>query len=44
MIDLDRPTFAGFLVIMIAFWGPYLYAFFLDKYKKDAPDPRRRSF
>lgn len=44
MIDLDRPTFAAFLIIMIAFWAPYLYSFFIDKYCKDTPDPRRRSF
>ncbi len=44
MIDLDRPTLAGFFVIMIAFWAPYLYGLFLDKYQKDTPDPRRRTF
>ncbi len=44
MIDLDRPTLCVFGVIMIAFWAPYLYGFVIDKFKKDSPDPRRRTF
>ncbi len=44
MIDLDMPTACGFGVCLIAFLGPYFYGFFLDKYEKDAPDPRRRTF
>ncbi len=44
MIDLDMPTLAGFGVILIALLGPVGYAFFIDKHKKGAPDPRTRKF
>ena len=44
MIDVDMPTVCGLGVILVAFFGPYLYAMFLDKWAKDTPDPRRRSF
>jgi len=44
MIDLDMPTAAGMGVILLAFLGPYFYAFFIDKWAKDTPDPRRRTF
>ncbi len=44
MIDLDNAPLAAFLVIAIAYLGPIAYSFFVDNYKKDAPDPRKIKF
>jgi len=44
MIDFDNPTVAAFGVILISLIGPVMYAFWIDKWKKDTPDPRHRKF
>jgi|GEM_PF-2452438 len=44
MIDLDAPTLCVSGVILIALLGPVFYSFFIDKWLRDAPDPRRRKF
>lgn len=44
MIDLDAPTLVVSGVILIALVGPLFYSMFIDKWMRDAPDPRRRKF
>jgi hypothetical protein len=44
MIDLDNPTLVASGVILIALLAPVLYSFWIDKWMKDTPDPRRRKF
>ena len=44
MIDLDNPTLVVSGVSLIALLCPVLYSFWIDKWQRDTPDPRRRKF